>query len=106
MRTAGRRCGCARPSPPAGGTTTVPVSRSEFENAIRPQLEVVIGAVVRALRSGPGAQPQSLVLTGGSAQIPLLQRLAGVIKDGPEISTVRHAAARGAAALAAAAGPG
>ena len=85
------------------GAATVRVSRTEFDNAIRPPLEVLIGAVVRALRGSPGAPLQALVLTGGSAQIPLLQRLAGAIKDGPEVTTVHHAAARGAATLAAAA---
>ena len=85
------------------GAATVRVSRTEFDNAIRPPLEVLIGAVARALRGSPGAPLQALVLTGGSAQIPLLQRLAGAIKDGPEVTTVHHAAARGAATLAAAA---
>ena len=83
------------------GTTTVSVSRTMFEEAIRPQVDVLIGAVVRALRSSPDVQPQTLVLTGGSAQVPLVQRLISAIKGVPEVSTVRHAAARGAAALAA-----
>ena len=83
------------------GTTTVSVSRTMFEEAIRPQVDVLIGAVVRALRSSPDVQPHTLVLTGGSAQVPLVQRLISAIKGVPEISTVRHAAARGAAALAA-----
>ena len=83
------------------GTTTVSVSRTMFEEAIRPQVDILIGAVVRALRSSPDVQPQTLVLTGGSAQVPLVQRLISAIKGVPEVSTVRHAAARGAAALAA-----
>ena len=91
-----------------GGTATVRVSRTEFEAAIRPELEVLVGAVVRALRSAP-TPPRALLLTGGSAQIPLLQRLVEAIKDGPEVVTSPHAAARGAAIvgapLGAAAGP-
>ena len=83
------------------GTTTVSVSRTMFEEAIRPQVDVLVGAVVRALRSSPDMQPRTLVLTGGSAQVPLVQRLISAIKGVPEVSTVRHAAARGAAALAA-----
>ena len=80
------------------GPVPVRLSRTAFEAAIRPQLDVVIEAVARTLRSVPDVHLQALVLTGDSTQIPLLQRLAAAITDAPEVAVDLRAAARGAAA--------
>jgi molecular chaperone DnaK len=57
-----------------GLTTTVRVTRAEFETMIRPALTETIAATTRALRSAQiePAQLRSILLVGGSSRIPLV----------------------------------
>ncbi len=57
-----------------GLTTTVRVTRSEFEALVRPPLEVTIAAMRRGLRSASldPAEVTAIVLIGGSSRIPLV----------------------------------
>jgi molecular chaperone DnaK (HSP70) len=55
----------------------VPVTRSEFEEMIRPALQVTVDMLVRTVRSG-GLAPAELdgvLLAGGSSRIPLIAEL-------------------------------
>lgn len=58
-------------------STTLRLTRSEFEGLIRPALEETVEALARTLRSG-GVKPDDLtaiVLIGGSSRIPLVGEL-------------------------------
>ena len=79
----------------------VSFTRTAFEVAIRARAEALVETISRALAGVPAAAGlQAIVLTGGSTQIPLLQRLLGRAAGGP-LEVARFAAARGAAILAA-----
>ena len=83
------------------GTVTVSLTRTAFDNAIRAGTEALAETISRAVGGAPAtAVLQAVVLTGGCAQIPLLQRLLGRVVSGP-LEVARFAAARGAAILAA-----
>lgn len=68
-----------------GGTSTVRVTRAEFEALIRPALGETIATVRRTLRSAQieASELAGVVLVGGSSRIPLvselLQRELGVV---------------------------
>ena len=60
-----------------GLSTTVRVTRGDFEGLIRPALKDTIGATTRAMQSagvGPG-ELRTVVLVGGSSRIPLVTQL-------------------------------
>ncbi len=63
----------------AGARTSVRLTRSEFEDIIRPALEDTVGATRRALRSADteAAQLTAIVLVGGSSRIPLVAEMLG-----------------------------
>jgi actin-like ATPase involved in cell morphogenesis len=63
----------------AGARTSVRLTRSEFEDIIRPALEDTVGATRRALRSAntEAAQLTAIVLVGGSSRIPLVAEMLG-----------------------------
>ena len=95
--------------------TTVPVflphrhfdvrlTRTEFEDMIRAQVESTIGALTRTLRSA-GVAPHELdavLLVGGSSRIPLTSRMITEALDRPTLIDAhpKYAVALGAAALA------
>ena len=80
-------------------------TRTAFEDAIRARAEALVETISRALAGIPAAAGlQAIVLTGGSTQIPLLQRLLRRSASGP-VEVARFAAARGAAIVAAPALP-
>jgi actin-like ATPase involved in cell morphogenesis len=87
--------------------TDVRLTRSEFEEMIRPPLVETVGAVRRALRSAklePG-QVDKVLLVGGSSRIPLVAEVVGAALGRP-IAVDAHpknAVALGAAVAAAAA---
>jgi molecular chaperone DnaK len=83
------------------GPVPVRLTRTAVENAIRAQAEALVEAAGRALSGGGSTTSlQAVVLTGGSTQIPLLQRLLSRATSAP-LEVVRFAAARGGAVLAA-----
>ncbi|KPM53481.1 phosphate ABC transporter substrate-binding protein [Frankia sp. R43] len=60
-----------------GTAISVPVTRAEYENLVRPMIEDSVRALARALRSVPAA-PEDLslvILRGPGARIPLVGRL-------------------------------
>jgi actin-like ATPase involved in cell morphogenesis len=60
-----------------GLTTTVRITRAEFELMIRPALSETLAAMTRALRNA-AAQPsqlRSILLVGGSSRIPLVSEM-------------------------------
>jgi hypothetical protein len=59
-----------------------------------------VADVVAGVMGSVAGPPQAIVLTGGCAQIPLLQRLLGRTATG-QLEVTPYAAARGAALLAA-----
>jgi molecular chaperone DnaK len=81
------------------GPAKVTLTRAGFEDTIRAQAQAVADAVAGVMGSVAGPL-QAIVLTGGCAQIPLLQRLLGRTAAG-QLEVVPYAAARGAALLAA-----
>jgi actin-like ATPase involved in cell morphogenesis len=87
--------------------TDVRLTRSEFEEMIRPPLVETVGAVRRALRSAklePG-QVDKVLLVGGSSRIPLVAEVVGAALGRP-IAVDAHpknSVALGAAVAAAAA---
>ena len=60
-----------------GLSTTVRITRAEFETMIRPALTETIAAMTRALRSAQiePAQLRSILLVGGSSRIPLVSEM-------------------------------
>lgn len=54
-----------------GIDTRVRLGRAEFEEQIRPAIEETVAALERAIESA-GFQPDVILLTGGSARIPLI----------------------------------
>jgi hypothetical protein len=57
-----------------GVDTRVRLTRAEFEEAIRPAVEETVAALDRAITAA-GVEPDAVLLTGGSARIPLLTQL-------------------------------
>ncbi|MFN0089951.1 MAG: Hsp70 family protein, partial [Acidimicrobiales bacterium] len=87
-----------------GVYTSVPITRAEFEDMIRPTLVESLGAFRRALAAA-GVGPDDLtavLLAGGSSQIPLVGEL--VREVAPNAATLgadaKYAVCRGAALLA------
>ena len=82
----------------------VRLTRAEFEDMIRAQIESTIGALTRTLRSA-GVEPDELdavLLVGGSSRIPLVGRMITEALDRPTLIDAhpKYAVALGAATLA------
>lgn len=83
------------------GQTRVPVSRAQFEDLIRPPLQVTVDTLTRTVRSC-GLQPHQIdgiLLMGGSSRIPLVAELVGTrfpgpvaVEPDPQLTTARGAA--------------
>jgi molecular chaperone DnaK len=87
--------------------TEVRLTRSEFEDMVRPTLADTVGALRRALR-GAEVEPEQVdkvLLVGGSSRIPLVAQVVGVVLGRPIAIDAhpKHAVALGAAVVAAAA---
>ena len=54
-----------------GIDTRIRLARAEFEEAVRPAIEETVAALRRAIDSA-GAEPDAVLLVGGSARIPLI----------------------------------
>jgi YVTN family beta-propeller protein len=83
----------------------VRLTRTEFEDMIRAQVESTIGALTRALRSA-NVQPGELsavLLVGGSSRIPLVGKMITEALDRPTLVDAhpKYAVALGAASLGA-----
>ncbi|MFN0091686.1 MAG: Hsp70 family protein, partial [Acidimicrobiales bacterium] len=89
-----------------GVSTSVRITRGEFEAMIRPALGESIGAFTRALRSAgvTAADLRAVLLAGGSSRIPLVRRLVADVV-GADVAIIdsdpKYAVALGAAMLAA-----
>jgi YVTN family beta-propeller protein len=88
----------------------VKLTRTEFEDMIRAQVESTIGALTRTLRSAnvdPG-DLSAVLLVGGSSRIPLIGRMITEALDRPTLIDAhpKYAVALGAAMLAAEAAEG
>jgi actin-like ATPase involved in cell morphogenesis len=57
-----------------GVDTRVRLTRAEFEEAIRPAVEETVAALSQAITAA-AVEPDAILLTGGSARIPLLTQL-------------------------------
>jgi YVTN family beta-propeller protein len=83
----------------------VRLTRTEFEDMIRAQIESTIGALTRTLRSAhvEPADLSAVLLVGGSSRIPLVARMITDALDRPTLVDAhpKYAVALGAAALAA-----
>jgi YVTN family beta-propeller protein len=83
----------------------VRLTRADFENMIRAQIESTIGALTRTLRSAQvePADLDAVLLVGGSSRIPLVGRMITEALDRPTLVDAhpKYAVALGAAALAA-----
>jgi YVTN family beta-propeller protein len=82
----------------------VRVTRADFENLIRAQIESTIGALTRTLRSA-NVTPEELsavLLVGGSSRIPLVGRMISEALGRPTVVDThpKYAVALGAATLA------
>jgi actin-like ATPase involved in cell morphogenesis len=67
------------------GPTRIPVTRAQFEEMIRPALQLTVDTLIRTVRSG-GMHPDQLdgvLLVGGSARIPLVAELVAAQLPGP-----------------------
>jgi molecular chaperone DnaK (HSP70) len=87
-----------------GVTTTVAITRSEFESMIRPPLEETVAVLERALESA-GMRPSELravLLVGGSSRIPLVgQVVSGALGRPVAVDAhPKHPVALGAAVVA------
>ena len=87
-----------------GIQTDVRITRSEFENAIRPSLADSIGAMDRALEAA-GVQPtdvSKVLLVGGSSRIPLISQMVSSEIGRPVAvdADPKHSIALGAAVFA------
>jgi Tol biopolymer transport system component len=84
--------------------TEVRLTRSEFEDMIRPALAESLEAMRRALRLAPVEPPQlkAVLLVGGSSRIPLVAQMLGYDLQRPTAIDIhpKHAVALGAAHLA------
>ena len=93
-----------------GYTSTVRITRAEFEAMIRPMIQQTIELVERTMRAGATSTPAPLhaaLLVGGSSRIPLVSQMVGEHLDVP-VRIDAHpklVTARGAARKAAAGGP-
>jgi molecular chaperone DnaK (HSP70) len=86
------------------GAARVPVTRAEFEEMIRPALRVTVDMLVRTVRSAglAPAQLDAVLLTGGSARIPLIAELLAAHFPGPlQVEADPQVTAATGAALAA-----
>jgi YVTN family beta-propeller protein len=83
----------------------VRLTRGEFEDMIRAQIESTIGALTRTLRSAhiEPADLNAVLLVGGSSRIPLVAQMITAALNRPTLVDVhpKYAVALGAAALAA-----
>jgi molecular chaperone DnaK (HSP70) len=69
------------------------VTRAEFEEAVRPLLEAAVAILARTVRAA-GAEPAAVLLTGGTARIPLVRRLVEAAVPAPvagDVDPVRGA---------------
>ncbi len=87
--------------------TEVRLTRSEFEDMVRPTLADTVGALRRALR-GAEVEPEQVdkvLLVGGSSRIPLVAQVVGAALGRPIAIDAhpKHAVALGAAVVASAA---
>jgi molecular chaperone DnaK len=86
------------------GPTGVPITRTQFEEMIRPALQLTVDTLDRTIRSG-GLRPDQLdgiLLVGGSARIPLVAELLAARFPGPvEVEDDPQVAVAAGAALAA-----
>jgi YVTN family beta-propeller protein len=82
----------------------VSITRTEFENLIRAQIESTIGALSRTLRSAQVTPEQlsAVLLVGGSSRIPLIAEMVSTELDRPTVVDThpKYAVALGAATLA------
>lgn len=82
----------------------VHLTRADFEDMIRAQVESTIGALSRTLRSAQvePAQLSAVLLVGGSSRIPLIARMISDELDRPTVVDAhpKYAVALGAAELA------
>jgi YVTN family beta-propeller protein len=82
----------------------VGITRAEFENLIRAQVESTIGALSRTLRSAQVSPDQlsAVLLVGGSSRIPLIARMVSEELNRPTVVDThpKYAVALGAATLA------
>lgn len=88
----------------------VRLTRAEFEDMIRAQVESTIGALTRTLRSArvEPADLSAVLLVGGSSRIPLVGRMITEALGRPTVVDThpKYAVALGAATLAAELAPG
>jgi YVTN family beta-propeller protein len=82
----------------------VRLTRSEFEELIRAQVESTVGALTRTLRSAQVSPDEltAVLLVGGSSRIPLVGRMVSEELGRPTVLDThpKHAVALGAAVLA------
>src|SRR5882757_8484082 len=79
----------------------VPITRAEFENLVRAQVESTVGALSRTLRSAQvgAAELSAVLLVGGSSRIPLVARMVSEELGRPTVVDThpKYAVALGAA---------
>jgi molecular chaperone DnaK len=91
----------AVPVPVPQGVAEVRVARTDFEDVVRPELDGTVEALLHTLRLG-SVEPERLaavLLTGGSARIPLVTELVSAalpcpvsVEPDPELTAARGAA--------------
>ena len=77
------------------GPVDVPITRAQFEDLIRPDVEQAVSAFHRVVSGGGPAGVEMTVLVGGSARIPLVAASVPgrvVLEAAPETSVVKGAA--------------
>jgi actin-like ATPase involved in cell morphogenesis len=83
----------------------IPITRSDFEDLVRAQIDSTIGALSRTLRSAhvEPADLSAVLLVGGSSRIPLVARMVSAELGRPTVVDThpKYAVALGAATLAA-----
>jgi actin-like ATPase involved in cell morphogenesis len=83
----------------------IPLTRSDFEDLVRAQIDSTIGALSRTLRSAhvEPADLSAVLLVGGSSRIPLVARMVSAELGRPTVVDThpKYAVALGAATLAA-----
>lgn len=100
-----QQCTQAKEFLSTGSETTVreiQVTRTEFEDLIRPAVEAGVEELLRTIRSAPvpGEDLASVVITGGSAKIPLVSDLLTAQLRNRTVLAPDLACARGAAIAA------
>jgi serine/threonine protein kinase/actin-like ATPase involved in cell morphogenesis len=84
---------------------TVPITRTEFEELVRPQIESTMDSLIGTLRSArvSANELSAVILTGGSSRIPLVAQMLSENVGRPIVvdSHPKHAVALGAAIFAA-----